>query len=168
MSKTYHRQNVGDREMFWSAWGWATRRDDPMVSFFTELFYDPQRVVLVCGGRKYSDRELVEEVLNAYHDQYGIGKIICGDARGADRLAFLWAYRNKVSYAQYIADWDKHGKAAGPIRNGEMIDSEDIDLVIAFPGGKGTDNMCKQAYQANIRTVHITREAWEQRTKRRG
>ena len=47
------------------------------------------------------------------------------------------------------ADWTKHGKAAGPIRNQKMLD-ECPDLVVAFPGGKGTADMVRRAMKAGI------------------
>lgn len=40
-------------------------------------------------------------------------------------------------------------KAAGHIRNKQMLDTG-IDVVIAFPGGRGTANMVKIAKEANV------------------
>ena len=50
----------------------------------------------------------------------------------------------------YPADWDTHGRGAGPIRNKQMLEEGKPDLVIAFPGGKGTANMIGQAKEAGI------------------
>jgi hypothetical protein len=36
----------------------------------------------------------------------------------------------------YAANWGEHGKAAGPIRNAQMLAAEDVDLVVAFPRGE--------------------------------
>ena len=52
------------------------------------------------------------------------------------------------------ADWKRHGRAAGPIRNGEML-KDRPDLVVAFPGGKGTANMVTQATNAGIEIVLV-------------
>lgn len=49
---------------------------------------------------------------------------------------------------QFKSDWEKHGKAAGPIRNKKM--AEYADAVILFPGGKGTASMKKEAERAGI------------------
>jgi hypothetical protein len=50
----------------------------------------------------------------------------------------------------YKAEWDKHGRAAGPIRNQQMLDDGKPDLVLAFAGGRGTDDMCRRAREAGI------------------
>lgn len=47
------------------------------------------------------------------------------------------------------ADWGRYGKAAGPIRNQEMLESG-IDLVIALPGGRGTADMVRRAEGAGV------------------
>ena len=111
--------------------------------------------VLVCGGRDFTNRDLLHRVLNDHHKRYGITAIIEGNARGADRLAGYWARSNKIDNEKYPANWKKYGKAAGPIRNQEMITVGCPDIVIAFPGGKGTEDMIRKAEQANISTLSI-------------
>jgi UDP-N-acetylmuramoylalanine-D-glutamate ligase len=80
--------------------------------------------------------------------------IITGGATGADRSAADWAALEFTDYEEYPANWKKHGKAAGPIRNKQMLDSG-VDLVIAFPGGAGTANMVKQAKKAGVKIIQI-------------
>ena len=108
------------------------------------------RRVLVCGGRNYEDMNHVFLVLDFQHDKEPIDVIIHGHAPGADSLAELWAGQNRVSRLGFRADWKKHGKAAGPIRNQNMIDKARPDLVIAFPGGRGTADMVRRAKLADI------------------
>lgn len=103
--------------------------------------------ILVCGSRDYSNVAAVHRVL----DLYSPIRIVAGDATGADFIALEYAKAKNISRKRYDADWTKYGLAAGPIRNKRMITEETIDLVIAFPGGKGTTDMIKQAKQANIR-----------------
>jgi len=50
----------------------------------------------------------------------------------------------------FPADWGKYSKSAGYIRNKQMLAEGKPDLVVAFPGGKGTANMVKLAKLANI------------------
>ena len=118
--------------------------------------------VLVCGGREYTNKEKVFSVLTA------LGGVPMGDvdnpswlprpdlvimhggARGADTLADGWAVTNWVPVEEYRADWDKYGKGAGFIRNKQMLEQGKPDLVIAFPGGRGTNNMIELAREANI------------------
>jgi hypothetical protein len=101
--------------------------------------------VLVCGGRKYGDARFLFAQLNYLHQQLGITQIIQGGASGADYLAKGWAYSNDIECREFKADWNKHGKAAGPIRNKQMLDEGKPDIVMAFPGGPGTANMMRLA-----------------------
>jgi hypothetical protein len=59
-----------------------------------------------------------------------------------------------VPYKTVRADWDRLGKAAGHERNGRML-LEKPDRVIAFRGGKGTQNMVWQAREAGVATIRI-------------
>ena len=105
------------------------------------------RRVLVCGGRDYKDFDAVCRAL----DPLPITHLIEGGATGADSLARQWAVRNSIPFTTYEANWETHGRAAGPIRNKAMLDDGKPDLVVAFPGGRGTANMIKQAEQAGVR-----------------
>jgi hypothetical protein len=120
--------------------------------------------VLVCGSRHFNDIELLDKVLNEVHDSGGhpyeneITDLIHGCAKGADMLAHFWAgrtYRHDGRYIriwQYPANWKEYGKAAGPIRNKQMLDEGKPDLVVAFlaPNSRGTQNMIDQATKAGI------------------
>jgi len=80
--------------------------------------------------------------------------IIHGDCRGADRLAGQAAEQLGLTVRAYPAQWDSHGRAAGPIRNQQMIDEEHPDLVIAFHDdltkSKGTRDMLQRAKRSGI------------------
>lgn len=106
--------------------------------------------VLVCGGRNYHDLDTAHNLLDSLHRQERITVVIDGGASGADRLGFEWAHCNGVTTQTYAADWKKHGKAAGPIRNREMLDVGRPDLVLAFPGGRGTADMVRQAESRSV------------------
>lgn len=83
-------------------------------------------------------------------------EIVSGGASGADSAAEDWAVLNWTKYSVFKADWGKHGKAAGPIRNQQMLDEGKPDLVIAFEGGKGTAGMLLLAKRAGIPTVQYS------------
>ena len=70
-------------------------------------------------------------------------------------MARDWA-RTKPEVERFVchADWEKHGKAAGPKRNKRMLEWKP-DLVVAFPGGKGTANMVQQARQAGVEVIEV-------------
>jgi len=109
--------------------------------------------VLVCGGRKFSDYEQMDEIL----DRVNPSVLIQGGATGADSLAHDWAKR-RLSEDNRItekADWNKYGKSAGFLRNQKMIDDHHPDLVIAFDGGNGTAHMIRTAKKAKIRLLIV-------------
>lgn len=112
--------------------------------------------VLVCGGRNFTDAKYAHETISK-----AIGTIfmtpptiIHGGASGADAIAGDYAKINGFPCEVFKADWKKHGRAAGPIRNKQMIVDGRPDCVVAFKGGRGTDNMVKQAISAGI-MVHF-------------
>lgn len=106
--------------------------------------------LLICGGRDYDDHEALFDTLDNYHAVKPITVLIHGAARGADRLAQAWADDRGVCCLQYPANWNRDGKSAGPIRNRLMLTDGKPDFVIAFPGGRGTADMVKQAKAAGI------------------
>lgn len=114
--------------------------------------------VLVCGGREFSDALMLGEHLDAFHRSNPITVIIHGDARGADTLAAQWARAHGIEVVAFPANWNLHGKSAGPIRNRQMLDEGKPDMVVAFPGGAGTANMVDQSRKAGVRT-HVIGEA---------
>jgi hypothetical protein len=106
--------------------------------------------VLVCGGRDFEDFEAVDYVLEHFHTKVEpITLIIQGGATGADRLAKDWAHMNIIPCLEHPANWNKYKKAAGMIRNKEMLKWEP-EMVIAFPGGPGTAGMVKIAKEAGL------------------
>lgn len=109
--------------------------------------------VLVCGGRDFRQRDLLNATFRPLFPK--LSAIICGGAPGADTLAWDWAWENRVTCYRYMADWKTHGKAAGPIRNQQMIDEGKPDLVIAFPGGRGTADMVRRAKAAGVEVREI-------------
>lgn len=110
------------------------------------------RRVLVCGGRSFWQSQQMATILAAYP----IVTLIHGGASGADRLAALWAGRQNIDCLQFLPNWLKHGKSAGPLRNQRMIDDGKPDLVIAFPGGRGTADMVRGAKFAGIEVREIS------------
>lgn len=110
-------------------------------------------IVLVCGGRYFRDRDLAFYALDRVEAERGpIIGLVHGYASGADTLADFWmcytiAYEELAGKcARWIsrqpADWQHYGRSAGPIRNRRMLDVHPgIELVLALPGGHGTDDM---------------------------
>jgi hypothetical protein len=111
--------------------------------------------VLICGGRDFDLKDEMFAFLDLINKDLQFTTVIEGDARGADKLAGEWAQARDIPVEKYPADWENHGKAAGFIRNKQMLDEGTPELVIAFPGGNGTANMVKQAREAGVKVVEL-------------
>ena len=116
--------------------------------------------VLVCGSRTYADEAKVHDVLSAINRVHGpIDTIIDGAATGADTLGWGWGYNSPgIKSERYAANWNLHGKAAGPIRNQQMLDEGKPDLVVAFVDkplsqSRGTADMVCRSRAAGLRVI---------------
>lgn len=65
-------------------------------------------------------------------------------------MAGEWARLTGIRELAFPADWENYRRAAGPIRNRQMLVEATPDLVVAFPGGPGTANMIRQARAAGV------------------
>lgn len=111
--------------------------------------------ILICGGRDFDDDDLFSDEMAKLWRVYGNFEIISGMARGADMMAARYGWENNHKVHEFPADWNKHGRAAGPIRNQQMLDEGKPDLVVAFPGGKGTAHMIRIAKAAGVEVDEI-------------
>jgi predicted Rossmann-fold nucleotide-binding protein len=112
--------------------------------------------VLVCGGREFTDRQLLNETLNRLRQERGVALVMAGGARGADSMAEWWARDVGLPCDVYQADWAGLGRKAGPIRNQRMLDEGKPDLVVAFPGGRGTADMVRRGREAGVEVIEVT------------
>lgn len=116
--------------------------------------------LLVCGGREYSDEGAVNGFLDHLNHERRIELVIDGSAKGADSLASKWARTKGIPNMRFPAPWEwaksegNVGKA-GPIRNKWLLDYGRPDLVVAFPGGKGTEHMIKLAKKNLIEVIEV-------------
>jgi hypothetical protein len=140
----------------------AGSRETPTVtpsSIDIEPSGDVGMRVLVCGGREFANRQMLTAALNRLHLERGIGLIISGGARGADTMAEWWAKGIGVPCDVYEADWISLGPKAGPIRNQRMLEEGKPDLVMAFPGGRGTADMVRRGKEAGVEVIEVTYDA---------
>jgi hypothetical protein len=115
--------------------------------------------IIIAGSRKFND---YSKMLNKL-DELGTHllatmddiEIVSGHASGADTLGEKFAEAYNYPLKIFPAEWDKYGKAAGPIRNEQMAKyaaEADKGILIAFPMGesRGTRNMIKLAEQYGL------------------
>lgn len=115
-------------------------------------------IVLVCGGRRFEDARLMRATLI----EAGLTSsdvLIHGGATGADAHAEYEARAIGCHTARVDPLWNRHGNAAGPLRNAAMLRLRP-DKVIAFPGGRGTANMVRQAEEVGV-AVQVVQDEGE-------
>lgn len=124
--------------------------------------------VLCCGDRNWSNFDIIRRELEKFPKDT---EIIQGCANGADKMSanitkvlgmkLISSKDNKdiVNNPGFPANWNKYGRAAGSIRNKQMLDEGKPDLVLAFhtdiKKSKGTKNMIEQSKKRGIKVVLI-------------
>lgn len=112
--------------------------------------------VIIAGSRSLADMPNPMDIVNdaiviaRYEHRIIIGKVICGEAKGADLLGRRWAQEREIPVLSKPADWRTHGKRAGVLRNEEM--AQEADALIAIWDGKsrGTQDMIRRAKKRRI------------------
>ena len=114
--------------------------------------------VIIAGGRDFINYFILKERCEYYlqnkmktHNVI----IVSGHASGADSLGEKFAADHNLQCELHPADWELHGKAAGPIRNAEM--AEVADALIAFWDGKspGTKSMIDIARRKGLQVAVV-------------
>ena len=108
--------------------------------------------VIIAGGRDFTDYELLSAVISKLAATELDNKqvsIVSGMARGADALGYMFAHKNNVKVYEFHADWVKHGKGAGFMRNREMGDFADALLAFWDGDSKGTKHMIEYMKKLN-------------------
>lgn len=90
-----------------------------------------------------------------------VTEVVSGTARGVDRLGEAWANANYIPIKKFPADWEKHGRAAGPIRNQEMGDYADALLVLICNESRGSEGMLSYATKKGLE-VFVVRSKGEE------
>ena len=113
--------------------------------------------VLVCGSRDWTDGEAIYRRLALVLAEHGGGTVVHGDARGADQIAAGCAQGLGFAVETHPAEWGRHGRRAGYLRNIRMLDSG-VDLVLAFQrgGSRGTQYTIDGARKRGIPVEVVT------------
>lgn len=106
------------------------------------------RRIAVTGGRNFMNFLIIRKAFKEIHLNEN-DTIVHGGCTGCDQLCAEVAKEFKANVEKHSANWSKYGRAAGPIRNEEMLKSN-IDMLLAFRGGAGTDSCIKKAKELQI------------------
>ena len=111
--------------------------------------------VLVCGGRAFDDHFLLAITMESVRETRNISMLIAGGASGADTMAEECAKSRAIDCVVFHADWVGLSRATEPIRNQRILDEGKPDLVVAFPGGRGTADMMRKARAAGVEVIEV-------------
>jgi predicted Rossmann-fold nucleotide-binding protein len=127
--------------------------------------------VLVCGGRDYRNWLHMYAVLASQHERHRFTAIIEGGASGADAGARTFGEQEGIPVETFPADWSdlshpgaiirtrrdgaRYDATAGHRRNQRMLEEGRPNLVIAFPGGRGTADMVRRSRKAGVEVVEV-------------
>lgn len=118
--------------------------------------------ILICGDREWgnssthlvtwnAEYQMIQQFVSSLPDD---SIVIHGTARGADSLAGAAAKSRGLKVIPYPPNWTRYGKAAGYVRNQEMLEQGKPDAVVYFHGAlnesKGTKDMVLRANRAKV------------------
>jgi hypothetical protein len=112
--------------------------------------------LIIAGSRDFQDYWALERAVLDFLKRHRKGKdpvqVISGCARGADKLGEKFAERFGLETVLKPADWKKHGKAAGMIRNKEMAQIASHAILFWDGVSRGTRGMLEIAEGMNLTT----------------
>lgn len=106
---------------------------------------------VIIAGTRYKDKankipfddfKLIVEAVE--RSGFEITEVICGMAIGVDKLGEQWAIANNIPVKEMPANWNAHGKAAGPIRNRQMAEYADAAVIVWDGISDGSRNMINE------------------------
>ena len=105
--------------------------------------------VIIAGSRSIENYSILLDAID--ESGFQVTTVISGRAKGVDRMGETYAYLRGLTIDVFPADWDKHGKAAGYIRNSEMAEHADALIAIWDGKSKGTKNMIEIAKRKGLK-----------------
>ena len=108
--------------------------------------------VIIAGSRDITEYTDVYEAILESRWKDDITEVVSGGARGVDKLGERFAREHSLPVSHFLANWEKHGKAAGYIRNQEMAMNADALIAVWDMKSKGTANMIEVAQAMDIPT----------------
>ncbi len=115
--------------------------------------------VIIAGSRRgFISNDEISSILK--DNNLTPTEIFSGGARGIDACGEIWASDNNIKLSIFPAQWDIHGKAAGPIRNKQMADGADVLVAILYPDSRGTLNMINTMKKLKKKTIVVKKGEW--------
>lgn len=114
--------------------------------------------IVIAGSRTITDERPVWERIDAWLEGKSIlpesVEVYCGCAKGADMIGLRWAESRGAQIRRFPADWERHGRAAGMLRNLDMVQAKP-DWVLVFVDkpldeSRGSAHMVAAAREAGI------------------
>lgn len=107
--------------------------------------------LIIAGSRDFKNAKLFSKTMQDFVEFHAVpSEIISGGCpSGADYYGERWAESHYVQIKLFPADWNKHGKAAGPIRNQQMAAYADRALIFWDGKSKGSQSMIEEMKRLN-------------------
>lgn len=118
------------------------------------------RRVLVSGGASDNAHSRIYHALYTVHERWCIACVIHAGRSEADHLAQAWAEQQGIPTEIFAADWRRQGLGAGPASQQRMLEEGQPDLVVAFPGGRGTPDLIESARARGLEVLDLRQSVW--------
>ena len=105
--------------------------------------------VIIAGSRHINSYDEVYKALAENNIKPTV--ILSGGAKGVDTIGENYATNNGIDIEKYPADWGKHGRSAGPIRNAQMVANADIAVFVWDGKSRGTKDCISKARMAGLK-----------------
>ncbi len=123
--------------------------------FFAHITQKPSLRLAVVGSRHCTDLPTVDAYVQPLHEQLGDRlSLVSGAAKGVDTLARDIAQQRGIPLTEFPANWAQYGRAAGPIRNKQLVQASDAVLAFSAPTSTGTRNTITLAEKQGL-PVHV-------------
>lgn len=120
------------------------------ISDIREYLNGDADILVIAGSREFRDLDLIRTEFLKLREKRKVIEIVSGLANGPDKLGIEIAKEFQLPWAEFPADWDKHKKSAGFIRNGEMADYATRGLILWDGRSNGTANMIDQLKRRDV------------------
>ena len=128
------------------------------MNIIIKYIYNYMIHLAVVGGRDYADYDNFKRIITEYVGEIGTpSTIISGGAKGVDTMAKLWTKENNIELIEFKPDWATHGKAAGILRNTDIIEASSHVLALPTKKSIGTHDSIRKAKSLNkiLKVVNV-------------